>query len=73
MEPKNIKEAFTDEFWIKARQDELNQFKRSEVWALVRRPECMNVIGTKWICKNKLDEHGTVTKNKARLVAQGYT
>ncbi|KAI3729523.1 hypothetical protein L6452_18183 [Arctium lappa] len=28
--------------------------------------------GTKWVFRNKLDEHGTVTRNKARLVAQGY-
>jgi len=54
-------------------QEELNQFKRSEPWDLVPRPEGMNVIGTKWIYKNKYDEHGTVTRNKARLVAQGYT
>ena len=31
------------------------------------------MIGTKWIFKNKLDEHGTVIRNKSRLVAQGYT
>ncbi|GJU62685.1 retrovirus-related pol polyprotein from transposon TNT 1-94 [Tanacetum coccineum] len=29
------------------------------------------VIGTKWV-KNKLDENGVVSRNKARLVAQGY-
>lgn len=73
MEPKNVKEALTDEFWIEAMQEELNQFKRSEVWDLVPRPESMNVIGTKWIYKNKSDEHGTITRNKASLVAQGYT
>jgi len=73
IEPKNVKEAMTDEFWIEAMQEELNQFKRSEVWDLVPRPEGMNVIDTKWIFKNKSDEHGTVTRNKARLVAQGYT
>nr|GEU33029.1 hypothetical protein [Tanacetum cinerariifolium] len=30
------------------------------------------IIGTKWIWKNKMDEEGVVTKNKVRLVAQGY-
>ncbi|KAK2444948.1 putative mitochondrial protein [Trifolium repens] len=72
-EPKNVKEALTDEFWIEAMQEELNQFKRSEVWDLVPRPDKVNVIGTKWIFKNKSDEKGVITRNKARLVAQGYT
>ncbi|GJU45772.1 copia protein [Tanacetum coccineum] len=30
-------------------------------------------IGTKWVFRNKKDERGIVIKNKARLVAQGYT
>src|ERR1044072_4091935 len=54
-------------------QEELGQFKIKEVWNLVPRPEGFNVIGTKWIFKNKSDENGHVTKIKARLVAQGYT
>ncbi|WJX12965.1 hypothetical protein P8452_03412 [Trifolium repens] len=43
-EPKNVKEALTDEFWIEAMQEELNQFKRSEVWDLVPRLDKVNVI-----------------------------
>nr|GEW02902.1 retrovirus-related Pol polyprotein from transposon TNT 1-94 [Tanacetum cinerariifolium] len=35
-------------------------------------PLSQSVIGTKWVFKNKLDENGIVSKNKARLVAQGY-
>jgi len=54
-------------------QEELNQFKRNEVWELVQRPKNVNVIGTKWIFKNKSDEEVVVTRNKDRLVAQGYT
>ncbi|XP_058745941.1 uncharacterized protein LOC131618801 [Vicia villosa] len=69
-EPKIVKEALTDEFWINAMQDELAQFKRNEVWELVPRPEGTNIIGTKWIYKNKSDEQGVITRNKARLVAQ---
>jgi hypothetical protein len=71
-EPKNVKEAFIDDFWIEVMQEELKQFKRSEVWDLVPKPNDINVIGTKWIYKNKSDENGTVTRNKERLVAQGY-
>nr|GEV71083.1 protein ALP1-like [Tanacetum cinerariifolium] len=29
-------------------------------------------IRTKWVFRNKLDENGIVSRNKARLVAQGY-
>src|SRR3954468_20065899 len=32
-----------------------------------------NIIGTKWIFKNKQDEYGNIIRNKARLVAQGYS
>src|SRR5438105_1584374 len=53
-------------------QEELNNFKRNEVWSLVERPK-QNVIGTKWVFRNKQDENGVVTRNKARLVAQGFT
>jgi hypothetical protein len=52
-------------------QEELNNFKRNEVWSLVPRPK-QNVVGTKWVFRNKQDEHGVVTRNKARLVAKGY-
>jgi hypothetical protein len=52
-------------------QEELNNFERNQVWELVERPN-NNIIGTKWVFRNKQDEFGIVTRNKARLVAQGY-
>ncbi|CAL9021631.1 unnamed protein product [Prunus brigantina] len=73
IEPKNVKEAIVDNDWILAIQEELNQFERNDVWYLVPRPKDANVIGTKWIFRNKTDEKGKVIRNKARLVAQGYT
>ena len=33
----------------------------------------MKVIGTKWVYRNKMDEHGVITRNNARLVAKGYS
>ncbi|KAK6145381.1 hypothetical protein DH2020_022201 [Rehmannia glutinosa] len=37
-------------------QEELNQFERNKVWELVQRPTHQNVIGTKWVFKNKMNE-----------------
>jgi hypothetical protein len=33
----------------------------------------VNVIGTKWVFKNKQGEDGEVVRNKSHLVAQGYS
>ena len=72
IEPKNIKEAISDESWIIAMQEELNQFIRNDVWTLVPQPKNQTIIGTKWVFRNKMDENGVVYRNKARLIAQGY-
>jgi hypothetical protein len=53
-------------------QEELNNFKRNQVSSLVERPK-QNVLGIKWVFRNKQDEHGVITRNKARLVAKGYS
>ncbi|GJU03314.1 putative ribonuclease H-like domain-containing protein [Tanacetum coccineum] len=58
---------------IEAMQEELLQFKLQEVWTLVELPNGKRAIGTKWVFRNKKEERGIVIKNKARLVAQGYT
>jgi hypothetical protein len=71
IEPFRVEEALQDPNWVLAMQEELNNFKRNEVWSLVPRLK-QNVVGTKWVFRNKQDEHGVVTRNKARLVAKGY-
>ena len=71
-EPFKVEDALRDPDWVVAMQEELNNFKRNEVWSLVERPK-QNVVGTKWVFRNKQDEHGVVTRNKARLVAKGYS
>nr|GFB37003.1 retrovirus-related Pol polyprotein from transposon TNT 1-94 [Tanacetum cinerariifolium] len=65
--------ALKDPSWVEAMQDELLQFKLLNVWTLVYLPKDKWEIGTKWVFRNKKDERGIVIKNKARLVAQGYT
>ncbi|GJW27380.1 putative ribonuclease H-like domain-containing protein [Tanacetum coccineum] len=72
-EPKKVIHALKDPSWIEAMQDELLQFKLQKVWTLVDLPNGKRPIGTKWVYRNKKDERGIVIKNKARLVAQGYT
>nr|GEX93464.1 hypothetical protein [Tanacetum cinerariifolium] len=69
---KNIKEAMDDSAWIESMQEELYQFDRLDVWELVARPLCKNVINMKWLWKNKRDEENTVIRNKSCLVAKGY-
>ncbi|GJU44967.1 retrovirus-related pol polyprotein from transposon TNT 1-94 [Tanacetum coccineum] len=73
-ESKNhpLDQALKDESWVVAMQEELNQFVANDVWELVPLPMSQSVIGTKWVFRNKLDENGIVSRNKARLVAQGY-
>ncbi|GJU55391.1 putative ribonuclease H-like domain-containing protein [Tanacetum coccineum] len=72
-EPKKVIHALKDPSWIEAMQEELLQFKLQEVWTLVDLPNGKRAIGTKWVFRNKKDERGIMIKNKARLVAQGYT
>jgi hypothetical protein len=67
-----VEQALEDPDWIIAIEEELNNFKRNEVWEFVPKPK-QNVIGTKWVFRNKQDEFVFVTRNKARLVGKGYT
>nr|GFA63776.1 hypothetical protein [Tanacetum cinerariifolium] len=71
-EPKNIKEAMAYSACIESMQEELYQFDRLDIWELVDRLLCTNVINLKWLWKNKRNEENTVNRNKSRLVAKGY-
>nr|GEY29619.1 hypothetical protein [Tanacetum cinerariifolium] len=73
IDPANMTEALRDTDWVSAMQEELDQFARLKVWRLVPRPEGKSVIKTKWIFKNKKDKSSLVIRNKARLVAVGYS
>ena len=70
IEPKNVNDALCDSNWVVPMQDELNQFTRNDVWSLVPKTDAMNVIGTKWVFRNKMDKNGNIVRNKAMLVAK---
>jgi hypothetical protein len=58
IEPSCFEEANKDEFWNKANNEELDQNVKNDTWELVPRPKNNNVIGTKWVFRNKLNEDG---------------
>ncbi|GKC80244.1 retrovirus-related pol polyprotein from transposon TNT 1-94, partial [Tanacetum coccineum] len=49
-----------------------NELLRSQAQNQIPQPRNMTIIGTKWVLRNKLGENGIVSRNKARLGAQGY-
>ena len=53
--------------------EEIEQIEKNKTWTLVPRPKDKNVIGTKWVFRNKLNEDGKVLGNKVRLVCKGYS
>jgi hypothetical protein len=53
--------------------EELENFERNQVWTLVEPPHDVNMIGTKWVLKNKQRKDGEVVRNKAHLVVQGFS
>jgi len=58
IEPTTVDEELSDDGWILAMQEELNQFQRNDVWDLEPKPLQKNIIGTKWVFINKLNEQG---------------
>jgi hypothetical protein len=53
--------------------EEIKQIEKKKTLSLVPRPKDKNIIGTKWVFKNNMNEKGEVTRNKTRLGCKGYT
>ena len=54
-------------------KEELDHIVENEIGELVPRPADKNVIRTKWVFKNKMNEQGEVIRKKERLVCKGYS
>jgi hypothetical protein len=72
-ETRDVGHTLSDLIWVNVMHEELENFEENQVWTLVEPPHDVNVIGTKWVFKNKQEEDGEVVRNKARLVAQGFS
>jgi hypothetical protein len=53
--------------------EEMASLDKNEAWDLVEFLTGRNLIGSKWIFKNKLNVEGKVEKYKTQLVAKGYS
>lgn len=73
VEPKSAYEVCKDDHWIQAMEEELDQIVKNETQELAPRPKDKNVIGTKMVFRNKMNEQGEVVRNKDRLLCKGYS
>ncbi|GJU42676.1 ribonuclease H-like domain, reverse transcriptase, RNA-dependent DNA polymerase [Tanacetum coccineum] len=72
-EPKNYKEASSDQKWIEAMEVELDSINRNNTWKLTTcYPKRQKSNRLKMGIKTKRDANGNIIKHKARLVAKGY-
>jgi hypothetical protein len=72
VEPKNFNESSKDVNWLKSMNEELEQSEKNNTWELVPRPAYKNVIGSKWVFKNQMNEQRVIFKNKSRLFYKWY-
>jgi hypothetical protein len=52
-EPRDIGHTLFDSSWVNVMHEELENFERNQVCTLVESPRDVNVLGTKWVLKNK--------------------
>nr|XP_008343016.1 uncharacterized protein LOC103405779 [Malus domestica] len=70
--PTNFRSASTNVNWQRAMQEEFDALKGQATWKLVPSPTHRAVVGSKWVYKLKKNPDGSISRYKARLVAQGY-
>ena len=63
-ELRNVKGALENKSWIEAMNEEIEQIEKNNTSTLVPWPMNKNVIGAKWVFRNKMKEDGKVSRNK---------
>ncbi|GJZ44300.1 ribonuclease H-like domain-containing protein [Tanacetum coccineum] len=69
--PKNTSHALQDPHWRNAMYNEYNALVKNGTWLLVPRPAGVNMVPSMWLFKHKFHADGTLSRYKARLVANG--
>ncbi|GJT38193.1 ribonuclease H-like domain-containing protein [Tanacetum coccineum] len=71
--PKSYRDAFSDPNWQNAMRDEYTALIKNNTWTLVPRPPDTNIVRYMWLFCHKHLANGTLSRYKARLVANGST
>ncbi|GKB38996.1 ribonuclease H-like domain-containing protein [Tanacetum coccineum] len=71
--PKSYRDAFNDPNWQNAMRDEYTALIKNKTWTLVPRPPDTNIVRCMWLFRHKYLADGTLSRYKARLVANGST
>ncbi|GJS66086.1 ribonuclease H-like domain-containing protein [Tanacetum coccineum] len=71
--PKSYRDAFSDPNWQNAMRDEYHALIKNKTWTLVPRPPDTNIVRCMWLFRHKYLADGTLSRYKARLVANGST
>ncbi|GJV00189.1 ribonuclease H-like domain-containing protein [Tanacetum coccineum] len=69
--PKSPFIALKDPNWCNAMYDEYNALVKNGTWIIVPRPSDVNLVRSMWLFNHKFHADGTLSRYKARLVANG--
>ncbi|GJU32871.1 ribonuclease H-like domain-containing protein [Tanacetum coccineum] len=71
--PKSPSIILSDPNWCAAMYDEYNALVKNSTWMLVPKLPNTNVVRSMWLFRHKYHADGSLSKYKARLVANGCT
>ncbi|KAJ9546350.1 hypothetical protein OSB04_018893 [Centaurea solstitialis] len=69
--PRSHLQALQDPHWRKAMHEEYHALLKNGTWNLVPRPPGVNVVRSMWLFRHKFNADGSLSRYKARLVANG--
>ncbi|GJW17686.1 ribonuclease H-like domain-containing protein [Tanacetum coccineum] len=69
--PKSYRDVFNDPKWQNAMCDEYHALIKNNTWTLVPRPTNINIVRCMWLFHHKYHADVTLSRYKARIVANG--